>query len=328
MSRTLYLGACIGRGQFGEVYQAELQTEGGLILPVGVKLLHGRAPANSDAVSRFRDEALIVARLGHPGIATAYDLCRIDGKLAIITELVRGPDLRAACTGSIPPVRAVLEAFSEAAATLSDCHQAEDRFGAPMRLVHRDIKPSNILIDRHGVVKLIDFGVAWFQSPDREARSRDSHVIGSLSFMAPERFDPHSQGHYRWDVYALGAALYMCLAGRPVMGKRGLGEVLGLAGSSRMWNQRVVGAMRGLRADVPPPVWSILMRCLRHEAKARPTARQVADALEEAARGVDGPSVRHWARELAWPPTLPDGEFSGTSIGVHPADSPDETAEF
>ncbi|MCO4744201.1 MAG: serine/threonine protein kinase [Proteobacteria bacterium] len=321
MARTLYVGACIGRGQFGEVYQAELQTDGGLVLPVGVKVLHGRSPSTADAVARFRDEAKIVAALGHPGVATAYDLCRIDGRLALITELVRGPDIGTACNVEEPPVRAVLEAFASAASTLSDCHQATDRFGAPMRLVHRDVKPSNLLVDRHGLLKVIDFGVAWFQSADREARSRDSHVIGSLSFMAPERFDRRSRGHPRWDVYALGASLYRCLAGRPVMGKRGIGEVLGLAGSSIMWNQRVVGAMRGLRSDVPPAVWSILMRTLRHEAKERPSAAEVADALDLAARSVEGKNLRQWARELTWPRELPDAELAGKALRVeHPDD--------
>ncbi|TNE83923.1 MAG: serine/threonine protein kinase [Deltaproteobacteria bacterium] len=330
MPRMLYIGACIGRGQFGEVYEAKLQTDGGLLLPVAIKVLHGQAPAAADAVSRFRDEARLVAELAHPGIATAYDLCRVDGKLALITELVRGPDIGTATTRSIPPVRAVLEAFAQVANTLADCHAAQDTFGAPMRIVHRDVKPSNILVDRTGQVKLIDFGVALFQGPERLTRSVDSHVIGSLSFMSPERFDRRSRGHARWDVYALGASLYKCLAGRPVMGKRGIGEVLGLAGSAMMWNQRVVGAMRGLREDVPPPVWSVLMRCLRHEGKDRPSAVEVADALDASARGVDGPGLRQWARDLRMPPEMPDAEFSGKQFPVgHPDDfERDNTSEW
>lgn len=328
MARDLYIGGCIGRGQFGEVYEARLHTEGGLIIPVAVKTLHGSAHASTDALARFRDEARLVASLSHEGIATAFDLCRIDGSLALISELVRGPDLKAAFLQSMPPVRAVLEAFVAVSTTLGDCHASTDTFGAPLRLVHRDVKPTNILISHAGYAKLIDFGVAWFLAGDRLAQSSDGLVFGSVSYMAPERFRKGASGHARWDVYALGASLYRTLAGRPVMGERGIGDIVLLAGSSRQWNQTVVSAMRVLRQDVPPPVWSILMRCLRHEGSERPSAHEVAEQLESAAYGMPGSGLRQWARTLERPRELKDGPFSDRVFRVQGVDEEEDFLMF
>src|SRR5690606_24343757 len=96
----------------------------------------------------------------------------------------------------------------------------------PLRLVHRDIKPSNIRVGVHGGVKLLDFGIARADSLEREARTQTDLLVGSPSFMAPERFlDPAV--HPASDVFALGATLYEGLARRRFYGEL---EVPGIAG--------------------------------------------------------------------------------------------------
>ena len=78
-------------------------------------------------------------------------------------------------------------------------------------ILHRDIKPSNLLLDAQGEVWVTDFGLAKDQDSDELTRTGD--IVGTLRYMAPERFDGWSDP--RSDVYALGATLYELLTLRP-----------------------------------------------------------------------------------------------------------------
>ena len=166
--------------------------------------------------------------------------------------------------------------------------------------------------------KVIDFGVACFHSAERMAKSSDRMLVGSLAYMAPERFARSPGGHWRWDIYALGASMYRCLAGRSLMANRGIGEVMGLAASSVMWNKHVVKAMRRVRDDTPPDLWPLMLQCLRHEGHARPTGGELGERLEECARGLEGPGLRAWAAGLNWRHRHEDGALTGKSLAIEP----------
>ncbi|MBN2800628.1 MAG: serine/threonine protein kinase, partial [Deltaproteobacteria bacterium] len=181
-TRTFHFHTCLGAGGFGEVYRADMTTTGGLTQVVAVKMLRsGLAPA-SQSVERLRDEGRMLARLQHPVVLGVHDMTVMEGRVALVTEYVEGQDLDACFTGEAPlPSRALLQVIGQVADALYSAWEA-------LCLVHRDIKPSNIRLGTHGQVKLLDFGIARSEQGDREAHTATNMMVGSLPYMAPERF--------------------------------------------------------------------------------------------------------------------------------------------
>src|SRR5690606_17230382 len=123
-----------------------------------VKVLRRDLSVDGDAVRRLRDEGRLLARLDHPTILRAFDLVRLDGRLALVTELVEGADLAELLRADPPlPARALVEVIGRVAAALDAAHATPGPDGRPLALVHRDVKPTNVRVGRFGEVKLLDF---------------------------------------------------------------------------------------------------------------------------------------------------------------------------
>ncbi|HHO51504.1 MAG TPA: serine/threonine protein kinase, partial [Deltaproteobacteria bacterium] len=207
----LELGPLLGSGGFGEVYQARMRSRGGLQTVVAVKVTHPNVILLDDAVTRLRDEGLLLARIQHPVVVRALDLLQIQGRLALVTEYVPGADLTRFVQGPDPiPPRALVAVIGRVASALHAAWSAPGPDGAPLRIVHRDIKPSNIRIGRHGEVRLLDFGIARFQGSARESTT-SGVLIGSMPYLAPERLTG-CQTLPPADVFGLGCCLYEGLA--------------------------------------------------------------------------------------------------------------------
>ncbi len=103
--------------------------------------------------------------------------------------------------------------FREAARVALQVAQALD-YAHRQGILHRDVKPSNVLIDDRGDAWVADFGLAKSFDGDGEALTRTGDIVGTLRYMAPERFDGRSD--VRGDVYALGVTLYELLTSRPL----------------------------------------------------------------------------------------------------------------
>ncbi len=200
----------IGTGGMGAVYEAEqTQPRRRVALKVIRTGLSTRA-----ALKRFAQEAEILARLTHPGIAQVYEVGTHDdgtGPLPwFAMELIDGArDLRQYADEEKLDVNARLELFK------AICDAVE--YGHRAGIVHRDLKPENILVDRAGRPKIIDFGVARATDGDIAAttiETRAGQIVGTLQYMSPEqwRADPTAIDG-RADVYALGAVLFELLSG-------------------------------------------------------------------------------------------------------------------
>ena len=174
--RTYRLQHCLGRGGFGEVYLAVMET-GAVRAEVAVKLLNeGRDPGDQ-ALERLRDEGRLLGLLNHPVILKVHDLLVLDGRVALVTEYVDGADLEQCFASGGVPIRALVEIVGRVADALGVAWNAPSPTGGPLHLVHRDVKPANIRIGRHGDVKLLDFGIARASDLQREARTRtDSNL--------------------------------------------------------------------------------------------------------------------------------------------------------
>lgn len=317
--RRFLFGRCLGRGSFGEVYAASMRSPGGLETQVAVKLLRADVDLQGTAVQRLRDEGRLLGRLNHPAILKVHDLITLDGRLALVTELVEGADLSALLEDIQP--RALLQALGQVAGALAAANQAPGSDG-PLQLVHRDVKPSNIRIDAHGRAKLLDFGIARFDASDREVRTASDLIVGSVPYMAPERFIERDVLPAS-DIFSLGCCLYEGLVGRPLYGTNSVAEISQYAlqegAYANLLGERLVGV------DLHPVVLGLLVDLLAIEPAHRPSASQAADRFEEAAEQLDGPSLRRWCRERVWAdaPDL-EGSLQGCTLDEFPEPSEEE----
>ncbi|MFX0578067.1 serine/threonine-protein kinase [Nocardia nepalensis] len=200
------LDRLIGRGGMGEVYQAyDVRKR----RTVAIKVLLEKLAQDQEYRERFQREADAAARLREPHVIPIHDYGEIDGRLYIDMRLVDGASLPSVLRdkGPLAPEEAV-SVIRQIAAALDAAH-AEG-------LIHRDVKPDNILLTPDGFAYLVDFGIAH-SSTDQRLTTHGA-VIGSFSYMAPERFRAeHTTPAV--DVYSLACVLYECLTGtRPYPG--------------------------------------------------------------------------------------------------------------
>ncbi|MFM2244657.1 MAG: hypothetical protein RL071_731, partial [Pseudomonadota bacterium] len=210
--RTVRFLETIGTGGFGSVYLAEVHARGGFVQRLAVKVLSAELAASSDVAARHRDEARLLALLNHDNIVKVVDMVEIDGRPALLMEVVDGVDGGALLRHAPLPARAAVEVGQAVASALRFASETpEPGTGRPLAVVHRDIKPANILISRHGGVKVLDFGIARGDF-DREGRT-ESVQFGTARYMAPEQFLANESSE-KVDIYALGVTLLELLAGR------------------------------------------------------------------------------------------------------------------
>jgi serine/threonine protein kinase len=290
-SRRYRILSVLGAGGFGTVYRAELITSGGLRREVALKVLNERAAANDQAAARLRDEARILSSLHHGGIVRVDDLVQLDGRWSMVMELVRGIDLDRLLETSGPlPVSVALELVESVSRTLHAATTARGPDGEELSLVHRDVKPANVLVTTAGVTKLLDFGVARAKLSDREAATQEAVVMGSLPYLAPERFG--FEDLPAGDVYALGATFYEVLTGRRFGRTRPSQN-----GHQEHLRDGLHQAWELIAAEAREPVVQLLVRCLAFDPKERPTAKALAVQCGELRRRVSGPSLADWAEQ-------------------------------
>jgi serine/threonine-protein kinase len=187
----------VGRGGMGTVYRAIDET---LHREVAIKVLNAELN-DPEVAKRFRAEAITVARLSHPGIATIYELFQHDGQWLMVMEFVRGETLERLIerTGPQTPERSA-ELCMHSLAALAHAHA--------MGVVHRDLKPANIMLTENGVIKLMDFGIA--RVAGTEHLTNAGFMMGTPAYMAPEQVLGH-EIDARADLYAIGVVFYRLL---------------------------------------------------------------------------------------------------------------------
>ncbi|MCA1559720.1 MAG: serine/threonine protein kinase, partial [Acidobacteria bacterium] len=189
----------LGRGGMGTVYKAIDET---LEREVAIKILNPDL-ADSDLLKRFRAEAVTLARLNHPNIATLFELGRQGDDLLMVMEFVRGEtfDKLSDRVGPMPFERAAF-LCTQVLDALSHAHRAG--------IVHRDLKPSNLMLAESGVVKVMDFGIA--RMVGTEHLTTDGYMMGTPAYMAPEQV-MGTEVDGRADLYSIGVVLFRLLTG-------------------------------------------------------------------------------------------------------------------
>ena len=281
----------LGRGGMGTVYKAVDET---LEREVAIKCLNPDL-AEPDIFKRFRAEAITLARLNHPHIATLFELTEHAGELLMVMEFVRGDtfDKVSGRFGPMPVDRAA-RLCAQVLDALAYAHRAG--------IVHRDLKPANLMLTESGLAKVMDFGIA--RMVGTEHLTLDGFMMGTPAYMAPEQaLGAEIDG--RTDLYAMGVVFYRLLTAHlPFKADSGIAMV------HKQINDPPT-PVRQFRADLPPVCQEILTRAMAKAPGDRyQTAEEFRDALAALA-GVGAADVTA-TRPMPYPepsadlePTLP-----------------------
>ncbi|SFN78772.1 serine/threonine protein kinase [Streptomyces sp. cf124] len=267
----------IGRGATGTVWRARQRETAGAeaAVPghpgetVAIKVLKEELASDADIVMRFLRERSVLLRLTHPNIVRVRDLVVEGDLLALVMDLVQGPDLHRYLreNGPFSPVGAAL-----LTAQIADALAASHADG----VVHRDLKPANVLLKQDGGEMhpmLTDFGIA--RLADSPGLTRTSEFVGTPAYVAPESAEGHPQTS-AVDIYGAGILMYELVTGRPPFNGQSALEVL----------HQHLSAEPRRPSTVPDPLWTVIERCLRKNPRERPSAVNLARALRIVAEGV------------------------------------------
>ena len=197
----------IGAGGMGVVYLAHDEQ---LDRDVAIKVLPTRSSTDEAAHKQFRKEALSLARLNHPNIATVHEFGSQDGVDFLVTEYIAGMTLDVKlASGPLAPDE-VVRLGAQLAAGLAAAHQ--------QGIVHRDLKPSNLRLTTDGRLKILDFGLARLLPRASElgltaTMTGQQETSGTLPYMAPEQLSGEV-ADARTDIWSAGAVLYEMSTGK------------------------------------------------------------------------------------------------------------------
>lgn len=299
----------IGSGGMGQVYLCEHKL---MRRRVAVKVLPTAKATDDAARERFYREARAVAALDHPNIVHAYDIDQDDTLHFLVMEYVDGASLQDIVKKSGPlSVQRACHYMHQAALGLEHAHQAD--------LVHRDIKPGNILVDRSGVVKILDMGLARFFSDEDDILTKkyDENVLGTADYLAPEQaMDSHGVD-IRADIYSLGATFFFILTGKTPFDE-------GTVAQKLIWHQtRQPKPLSVFRADIPPGLQEILNKMMaKTPADRYSVPAQVADALLPFAQTPIAPPPDSEMPHLSLAATGAGPQDSGASTSISKSPRP------
>ncbi|MEV6245344.1 serine/threonine-protein kinase [Streptomyces sp. NPDC051742] len=267
----------LGRGATGTVWRARQRETAGAEAAVAgqpgetvaIKVLKEELANDADIVMRFLRERSVLLRLTHPNIVRTRDLVVEGDVLALVMDLVEGPDLHRYIreSGPLTPVAAAL-----LTAQIADALAASHADG----VVHRDLKPANVLLAEQGGQMhpmLTDFGIA--RLADSPGLTRTHEFVGTPAYVAPESAEGRPQTS-AVDIYGAGILLYELVTGRPPFAGGTALEVL----------HRHLSEEPRRPSTVPGPLWTVIERCLSKDPDRRPSAVNLARGLRAVAAGI------------------------------------------
>jgi serine/threonine protein kinase len=258
------VGEKLGAGGMGEVYRA---SDTRLRRDVALKVLPDIFAHDGERMARFQREAQVLASLNHPNIGAIYGLEELEGRRALVLELIEGMTLEERIRRGRVPLAEALPIARQIAEALEAAHERG--------IIHRDLKPANVKITPDGTVKVLDFGLAkalmgegdpgesvMTESPTITGMMTGANVIlGTAAYMSPEQARG-SGADKRSDVWAFGVLLYEMLTGKASFAGDTVSDTLAAVLKDKVdWE--------ALPRETPRRVRRLLERCLERDPKQR-----------------------------------------------------------
>jgi serine/threonine protein kinase len=262
----------IGAGGMGAVYLCEHTLMRRL---VALKVLPVEKLADPSNEDRFYREARAIAALDHPNIVRAYDIDQYEKLHFLVMEYVDGTSLQEVVARYVlekklfDPMRAA-HYIAQAAIGMQHGHE--------LGMVHRDIKPGNLLLDRSGVIKVLDMGLARFFNKQQDCVTEkydDKCVLGTADYLPPEQA-VSNMVDIRADIYALGGTFYFMLTGLTPFPD-------GTIAAKLVAHQtREPQSVESFRSDVPAGLLAVLRKMMaKNPAERYREPIEVAEALAQ-----------------------------------------------
>ncbi|MBL9005421.1 MAG: SUMF1/EgtB/PvdO family nonheme iron enzyme [Myxococcales bacterium] len=259
----------LGEGGMGAVFEAQHVEIG---RKAAIKVLHPQFAQNAQVAMRFLNEAKAANLIEHPGVVEIFEFSRLpDGTTYIVMEFLKGESLAKRLERG-PIGLDALRIARQIGSVLVAAHEHG--------IIHRDLKPDNVIMVRDPEApggeraKVLDFGIAKI-AEEQVFKTQAGSILGTPAYMAPEQCRGATEVTDKSDVYALGIMLYEMLCGRPPFTNAGVGEIM------IMQMSKQPPPLRELSPAVPQELADFVHRTLAKDPKARPTMRQVVDAVEQ-----------------------------------------------
>ena len=207
----------LGVGGMGRVFLAEHTI---MHRKVALKVISKEFSTNPEALKQFQAEARAIATLNHINIVQAYNFESEGDRFYIVMEYVDGQSLEKRVLKEGPlPFNDVVSYLRQSAKALRHAHQRN--------MIHCDIKPDNLLLNQDGQIKILDMGIAKLNDPkkksqaqeteptsDSQAKKDESHILGTVDYLAPEMASGEVEADPRVDIYSLGCTMFFLLTGQ------------------------------------------------------------------------------------------------------------------
>jgi serine/threonine protein kinase len=262
----------LGQGSMGVVY---LGRDPYINRYVSIKISRAGSDAGVERAEKYRErffvEAQSAGKLLHPNIVAIYDAGMYKDFCYITMEYIDGPTLEKFCKReSLLPAGRAVEIIFSACKALDFAHKKG--------VVHRDVKPSNIMINKGGVVKITDFGIAQVRSEQANSEG----IIGSPSYMSPEQVKEEPIED-KSDIFSLGCVLYELLTGERAFSGDNYFSIM-----YKIVNEDPV-PIKKMRPDLPEILWRITRKALAKNPGHRyQSCMDLAYDLRVSLRGLKG----------------------------------------
>ena len=258
----------LGTGGMSSVYLAESKSTR---KKRAIKVLPKKKVSDKSYLDRFYREGKAAASLNHPNIVRVYDINNVGDTHYMVMEYVRGKDLYEYVRddGALPIDDAV-DAIYQSAEGLLHAHDKG--------MVHRDIKPANLLKTDGGAIKILDLGLALFNTEGEESLTvlYNEKVMGTADYLSPEQAVNSHEVDHRADIYSLGCTLYFLVTGRPPYNKGTLAQRIAMHQSKEPDN------ILESREDCPQGLIDICTKMMRKNPLDRfEDCNQVMSVLKE-----------------------------------------------
>ncbi|MBI5083755.1 MAG: serine/threonine protein kinase [Acidobacteria bacterium] len=306
----------LGAGGMGEVFKARDRK---LNRFVALKVLPHDQMADPERRRRFLQEAQAASALNHPNIIVIHDVVADDQGDCLVMEYVAGRTLADLVPKTGLSSSQVLRYGIQIADALAAAHHAG--------ILHRDLKPGNVMINDHGLAKLLDFGLAKIMEPavssdltatqtlDSSPKTAAGTILGTASYMSPEQVEGKTLDA-RSDIFSFGLVLYEMITGRRAF--QGDSAITTLTAVLRDQPPRIAE----LAADAPPQLERLVNRCLEKDPAERwQTMKDLHAAMQGLKEDLDSGSIiasrRHAAVAAAALPKKKTARFLiGAAAGL------------